>query len=90
MAKITNNSRETLNFITGVKDGNAITESLKAGETRAIDVHPSDAQVNGRRLAGLITIEGWEAPVARRFKEAGPASERRTAQTLGGDAPVRD
>lgn len=90
MAKITNTSRETLNFITGVKDGVAITESLKAGETREMAVDEADAQYQGRLVAGLISVDGASSPVAARAARATAPAERRTAQTLSGDAAVRE
>ncbi|QDM32095.1 hypothetical protein FNL55_12685 [Tardiphaga sp. vice352] len=89
MAKITNLTRDTMSFITGVRDGAAVTESLKAGETRDIAVDLADAQLQGRILAGSVGIEG---PALAPAKSAArqPAAERRTASTLGGDATVRE
>lgn len=71
MAKVTNISRTGLDFIVGVKDGAAITEHVKAGETRDIEVDLESATVKGRQASGLITI----APVVRRTaKSENPAS----------------
>lgn len=89
MAKITNLTRETLNFITGIRDGAAATESLKGGETKEIAVDLHDAQLRGRILSGVIAIEGDVAPSAKPHAAA-PSAERRTAPTLGGTASVRE
>jgi hypothetical protein len=71
MHKVTNVSRTGLDFIVGVKDGAAITEHVKAGETREIAIDAESATVKGRVLSGLITI----APVVRRTaKSENPAS----------------
>jgi hypothetical protein len=56
MTEITNNTRETLNFVVGVKDGQPVTEDVKAGETKDIAVDPEANDVKGRSLAGAITV----------------------------------
>jgi ferredoxin-NADP reductase len=89
MTEITNNTRESMSFTTGVKDGAAITESLKPGETRDIKVNVQDAQLRGRALSGAISIKGGIGASVE-VQAAGSKSERRTASTLAGDAPVRD
>lgn len=56
MAKITNLSRQGLDFVVGVKNGAAITENVPAGETRDLDVDLNSATVKGRVASGLITV----------------------------------
>ena len=89
MAKITNLTRDTMNFVTGVKDGAALTESLKPGETGDINVDPADAQLQGRLLSGAIAIEGGAA-VPTKAPARPTAVDRRTASTLSGDVSVRE
>jgi hypothetical protein len=90
MAKITNLTRETLNFVTGIENGVAITDSIAGGETKDVRVDADDAQFKGRVLAGVISIDGAVTPSAKR--QAGPAAagERRSVPTLGGAAAVRE
>lgn len=90
MAKITNLTRETLNFITGIENGFAVTESIAGGETKEIRVDADDAQFKGRILAGVISVEGAVAPSAKRHASTAAAGERRSAPTLGGAAAVRE
>lgn len=56
--KITNNTRETLNFnLKGnAKDGVPPTGSVAPGETEDLDLDPADPQVQGRILAGAISV----------------------------------
>jgi len=57
--KITNNTREVMDFIVkgAAKDGVPPTDSLKPGETRDIDA-VDNATYQGRVLAGAITVAG--------------------------------
>lgn len=56
MAKITNLSRQGLDFVVGSKNGVAITENVPAGETRDLEIDPNSATVKGRVASGLITV----------------------------------
>ena len=56
MRQVTNLTRFGMDFIVGVKDGAAITEHVKAGETRTIDIDVESATVKGRLAAGVIKI----------------------------------
>ncbi len=56
MAKVTNNTREKMDFVVGAKDGEPITENLAAGETRDLDIDLESATVKGRLASGLITV----------------------------------
>lgn len=73
MAKtdITNLSREPLDFIVGVKDGDPITDCVRPGETKAIEVDLASAQVLGRLQAGLISMP--KAAIKQVAKAADPA-----------------
>ncbi len=57
MPKITNNTREVMDFIVkgNAKDGVPPTESIKPGESRDIDA-VDNATYQGRVLAGAITV----------------------------------
>lgn len=59
MPKITNNTREVIDFIVkgNAKDGVPPTESLKPGETRDIDA-VDNATYQGRVFAGAVTVVG--------------------------------
>lgn len=93
MAKITNNTRGTMDFITGVQDGVAVTDSVKAGETKEVNLmDPNDPVVRGRILAGAISINGGSpalAAVASTQGSAAAKADRRVATTLAGDVPVK-
>jgi len=57
MPKITNNTKRVLNFVTSVKDGKAITDELKPGETKVVEADMNSAQVKGMLHAGAISLE---------------------------------
>lgn len=61
MPNITNNTRQTIDFVVGVRDGAAQTDSVKAGETKAIDVKSDDPKLGAYRAAGAITINASKA-----------------------------
>lgn len=56
MARVTNLTRAGMDFIVGVKDGAAVTEHLKAGETRDLKIDVESATVKGRLAADAIRI----------------------------------
>ena len=56
MARVTNLTRAGMDFIVGVKDGAAVTDHLKAGETREINIDLDSAVVKGRIAAEAIRI----------------------------------
>jgi hypothetical protein len=56
MARVTNLTRSGMDFIVGVKDGAAVTEHLKAGETRDLNIDVESATVKGRLVADAIKI----------------------------------
>lgn len=56
MARVTNLTRSGMDFIVGVKDGAAVTEHLKAGETRELDIDLNSATVKGRLAVEAIKI----------------------------------
>lgn len=90
MTNVTNRTRETINIIVGVKDGAAITDSVKAGETKDIDIMDVEsAAVQGLILSAAIEIDG-EAAAAPRKRAAAQASAGRSAPTLGGEHPIRE
>lgn len=63
--RITNLHSKTLEFVTGVKDGAAVLEAIKPGETKSVSAK-GDVMVEAYRNAGLITVDS--AP-AHRGKE---------------------
>lgn len=78
MARVTNLTRETMDFIVGRgKDGVPETSSLAPGETREIDVS-RDGRTRARQRAGAIAIDGDSGKPLR------------TVQTLSGELPVRE
>ena len=56
MARVTNLSRAGMDFVVGIKGGEPVTEHIKSGETRDIDIDPESAQVKGRLAAGTISV----------------------------------
>ena len=76
MVKITNHTRGTMDFITAIKDGAAVTEHVDGGETKEIGLlNPDDPTVRGRVLAGAISVDG-EAGSAAPAKQPA-ATDRR-------------
>ena len=71
MAKVTNLTREGMDFIVGVKDGAALTEHLKGFETREIAIDVESVTVRARLHAASISIA--PAPRARGPKSEYPA-----------------
>lgn len=58
MTKITNNTRQTLDFVVAgkAKDGVPPTKSIEPGETADLDVDVNRSQFRGRVLSGAITV----------------------------------
>lgn len=56
--KITNNTRDTLDFIVSGKAKNGVppTDFVEAGETKDIDVDVNDPVVQGRIRSGAISV----------------------------------
>lgn len=54
--KVTNMSREPVNFLTGIKDGEPVTDHLEPNEAKEIELDTDSAHVRGMILAGLITV----------------------------------
>lgn len=69
MISITNQHRGDLEFATGARDGAATFTTVKAGETRNVDVPADDRTVVARVNAGMITVGA-----ARRGRQANPSS----------------
>jgi len=68
MAKteITNLLRDQpLDFVVGMKDGVQVTESVRPGETKSIEVDMSSAHVQGKLLAGAIAVGKGGAKAAQ-------------------------
>ena len=65
MANVTSHAATTLTFVTGVKDGEPVVESLRPGETRDIALRENDPIVEGYRLSGAITVEGHKPKKSR-------------------------
>lgn len=62
MARLTNHARVNLDFVTGAKNGEPLTESLAPGETREIPVDLDSAPVKACIHTGLISVSGRTAP----------------------------
>jgi len=60
MPKVTNNTRETIDFTVGPGDagGQAETESIAAGETKTMSVGLDNVQFRTWAHMGAITVEG--------------------------------
>lgn len=56
MVRVTNLTRAGMEFNVGVKDGAAVTDHLKAGETRDLEIDVESATVKGRLAVGAISI----------------------------------
>lgn len=69
MISITNQHRGDLEFATGVRGGATTFTTVKAGETRNVDVSADDRTVVARVNAGMITVGD-----ARRGRQPGAAS----------------
>lgn len=78
MVRITNNARETLDFIVGKdeKTNEALTEAVLPGETRNLSgIDLESAQVKGRILAGIISVDDKTAArVAKAASEQAPSA----------------
>ena len=61
MPNVTNNTRETMDFVTGFKDGEAMTESVAPGETKNVPLNMDDPVVKGRIAAQAITVDAGPA-----------------------------
>ncbi len=72
MPSVTNLIRTGLDFVVGVKAGEPVTEHLKAGETRNLDIDVDSATVQGRVRASVITIG---APARRATAKTEPAAD---------------
>jgi hypothetical protein len=57
MARITNNLRSTVNLVTGVKDGVAVTEAIRASETKEVKADTESAHFKGLLAAGAISVD---------------------------------
>lgn len=71
--KLTNNTNSTLEFVTGSRDGEAVTEALRPGETRTIAGIKSDDKVLAARLfVGAVRVADTSSKASR--KAAAPVS----------------
>ena len=61
MIEITNNTRQSMAFVTGQKDGEAAFDVVEAGETKAVSVDANDSIVRGRQHVGAITVKPGSA-----------------------------
>lgn len=77
MVQVTNLSRDTLNFTLGSKNGQPITDHVKAGETKEIAIDLNSPQVQARVRANLIKVV---APAA---------APKKIAATLAGPVEVK-
>lgn len=59
--KLTNLTNANMDFVTGVKDGALVTESLAPRETRDIKVRENDPTLVARLHAGSVRAEGAKA-----------------------------
>ena len=55
--RMTNNTHQSLAFVTGVKNGEPVTEDIRPRETKDIAVNADDPVVKGRILSGAITVD---------------------------------
>lgn len=69
--KITNHTREPLSFVVRgkAKDGVPPTGTIAPGATEDLDVDPNDAQLQGRILAGAVSVP---ARIAEKVEAAQP------------------
>jgi hypothetical protein len=65
MVKVTNNTRETVNFVTkgNPKNGVPPTDHVEPGQTKAIDVDPESRELKAAVFAGRVSIEKGGAKV---------------------------
>ena len=61
MIEITNNTRQSMAFVTGQKDGEATFDVVEAGETKTVSVEADDTIVMGRQHVGAITVKPGSA-----------------------------
>jgi hypothetical protein len=58
MPNVKNNSQSTIDFVVDVKDGQAVTDGVRPGESKNLDIDPDDPRVKTLVATGAITIEG--------------------------------
>jgi hypothetical protein len=71
MFSVTNHGREAISF--RVKKGNG---RVGPGETEVLDIDENSAQVQGRVLAGLITVEKTTARASSSSSSSARADEK--------------
>jgi len=76
--RITNHTRETLDFIVRgkAKNGVAPTGSVAPGLTKDLDVDPNDPQLRGRLRSGAVSLSDGAADTAE-TGGSGPSGKRK-------------
>ncbi len=71
--QIRNKSKNELSFAVGQKDGEPVIDSVKAGETKNIDVKPTSVVLQARVHAGLVEVINTKSLAPSRPKPEAPA-----------------
>lgn len=80
--KITNLTNSTQDYVVGVKDGAAVTEAVRPGETRDLKVAADDPTLLARVRVSAARVEGDTRAVQRALAAppAPPASSDKAAE----------